>query len=193
MPDVPLARAERHLALGATVTTIDSMDIAARPKPRELRIRPVRPADWSALAAFYDALGAEHRRSRFLGYGSVSPELAQWMCAVDHRQAEGMVAVEVRADETERICGHLCMEPSGHGSEELAVAVADDCRHMGLGHRLVLAGLDWAREHEVSQVTATAFATNAPVLHLLADSAPGVTMRTLDDGLVEIDIPVTTH
>ena len=66
-------------------------------------------------------------------------------------------AVEVRADGTERICGHLCMEPSGHGSEELAVVVADDRRHTGLGRRLVLAGLEWAHEHGVAQVTATAF------------------------------------
>lgn len=169
------------------------MDIATRPDLQELRIRPVQPTDWPALAAFYDALGAERRRSRFLGYGSVTPELAQRMCAVDHRRAEGMVAVEVRADGTERICGHLCMEPSGHGSEELAVAVADDCRHMGLGHRLVLAGLDWAREHEVSQVTATTFGTNTRFLRLLADSAPGVTLRPLDDGIVEVGIPVAAR
>jgi len=166
------------------------MDNQTRPLPPMTCIRPVQPTDWPALAAFYDALPPEDRRSRFLGYASVTIQAAQRMCAVDHRAAEGFVAVAIRDDGTERICGHLCLEPSGHDSEELAVAVAEDCQGMGLGHRLVDAGLGWAQAHHVQQVTATAFTSNAPVLRLLGGSAPGVTMRTLRGGIVEVAIPV---
>ena len=161
-----------------------------RPQPPMTCIRPVQPTDWPALAAFYGALRPEDRHSRFLGYADVTDLAAQRMCAVDHRAAEGFVAVAMRDDGTERICGHLCLEPSGHASEELAVAVAEDCQGMGLGHRLVGAGLGWAQAHHVRQVTATAFTSNAPVLRLLAGSGPGVTMRPLRGGIVEVAIPV---
>ncbi len=114
------------------------------------------------------------------------------MCAVDHRAAEGFLAVSRRDDGTERICGHLCLEPSGHGSEELAVAVAADCQGMGLGHRLVEAALGWARLRACPEVYATAFTSNAPVLRLLGGSAPGVTMRPLRGGIVEVAIPVAS-
>jgi RimJ/RimL family protein N-acetyltransferase len=155
-------------------------------------IRPVQPTDWWALTAFYEALPQEDRRSRFLGYACVTPETTHRMCAVDHRDAEGFVAISLRADGSERICGHLCLEPGGHDSEELAVAVAEDCQGMGLGHRLVEAGLGWALAHHMHQVTAIAFTSNASVLRLLAGSAPGVTMRALRGGIVEVAIPVLT-
>ncbi len=161
-------------------------------KPPMTCIRPVQPTDWPALASFYAALPREDRRSRFLGYTSVTAEAAQRMCAVDHGAAEGFVAVSLQDDGRERICGHLCLEPSGHDSEELAVAVAEDHQGMGLGHRLVEAGLGWAQAHDVQRVTATAFTSNAPILRLLGGSAPGVTIRALRGGIVEVAIPVAT-
>jgi RimJ/RimL family protein N-acetyltransferase len=166
------------------------MDTPIRPQPPMMCIRPVQPTDWPALTAFYAALPPQDLHSRFLGYACVSPETAQAMCAVDHCDAEGFVAVSLRGDGTERICGHLCLEPCGHDAEELAVAVAEDCQDMGLGHRLVEAGLGWAQVHHVQRVTATAFTNNEPVLRLLAGSARGVTMRPLRGGIVEVAIPV---
>ena len=188
--DASGVRAERLLAPGSVPIMICPMDTPIRPQPPMTCIRSVQPTDWPALAAFYDAMSPQDRHSRFLGYGCVSPETAQRMCAVDHRAAEGFVAVSLRDDGTERICGHLCLEPCGHDSEELAVAVAEDCQGMGLGHRLVAAGLGWAQAHHVQQVTATAFTNNEPILRLLAGSAPGVTMRPLRGGIVEVAIPV---
>jgi acetyltransferase len=166
------------------------METLTGPQLPMMCIRPVQPTDWPALTAFYGALPADDRHDRFLGYACVTPETIRRMCAVDHHDAEGFVAVSLRADGTERIWGHLCMEPCGHRSEELSVAVAEDCQGMGLGRRLVEAGLGWARANHTQQVTATAFTSNAPVLRLLAGSAPGVTMRSLRGGIVEVAIPV---
>lgn len=166
------------------------MDMTSRPVRQQPYIRPVAGSDWPAVAAFYAALDDEARRSRFLGCTWVSAEAAQRMCAVDHRRAEGLVACTVEPDGSERICAHLCMEPCGHGMEELAVAVAADWRGMGLGRRLVDAGLEWARDHDVARVTATAFATNSAVLRLLVGSTPGVTTHAHRGGTVDIDIPV---
>ena len=90
-------------------------------------------------------------------------------CTPDHDHREGFVAVIHATDGSgERIVGHLCLEPAGGHVAEVAVAVADDVQHQGIGRRLLDAGVRWALAEGFTTLTASAFLGNAPIHHLLA-------------------------
>jgi acetyltransferase len=139
-------------------------------EPGAVRIRAIRPNDEAELRCFYAGLSPESRRTRFF---AVSPGLSQAQshafCTTDHDHREGFVAVaRIGPDRDERIVGHLCLEPDGTETAEVAVAVADEFQHRGIGRRLLTAGAAWARREHISHLTATMLAGNAPIHRLLA-------------------------
>jgi RimJ/RimL family protein N-acetyltransferase len=126
-------------------------------------IRPITPLDAPALERFYASLSDESRILRFLGWtAGVGHERSRTFCTADHEHREGFVAVD--GDE---IVGHLCIEPDGTGSAEVAIAVADRLHGMGIGHRLLDAGVVWGRKAGLHRFTATAFAWNTRLLRLI--------------------------
>ena len=107
-----------------------------------VHIRRIRRADTAALEAFYAGLSGESRRTRFFSVaGRPSHAQSVSFCTPDHDHREGFVAVVGTAGgSAERIVGHLCLEPAGGHVAEVAVAVADDVQHQGIGRRLLDAG-----------------------------------------------------
>ena len=95
--------------------------------PHGAQIRPVRRGDGPALSAFYAALSADSRRTRFFGAcRSITDLQARQFARARERGGSGWVAL----DADHRIVGHLCLEPlelKGDRVEEVAVAVADAC------------------------------------------------------------------
>ena len=67
----------------------------------------------------------------------------------------------------DRVVGHLCIEPDEHGVAEIAVAVADSWQGLGIGRRLLDAGVAWARSAGVRRLVATAFISNTRILRLV--------------------------
>ena len=67
----------------------------------------------------------------------------------------------------QRIVGHLCVEPDGVRSAEIAVAVADAYQRQGIGRRLIRAAVQWGRRVGLRRLDATAFATNAKLIALM--------------------------
>jgi acetyltransferase len=150
----------------------------------EIRIRPVRPDDSVELRRFYEGLSPDSRLRRFLGVvRGLSDTQARLFCAPDHRHDEGFVAVA-----GERIVGHLCLEPDGRETAEVAIAVADAWQGHGIGHRLMDAGLRWARAAGVTTLTATMFADNAAIQRLLLGLGLRAGSRYVSAGVTEIRI-----
>lgn len=150
-------------------------------------IRPVTPADRSELARFYAALSSDSRNARFLGATTGPTEGAvATFCGADHAHREGLVAVARMADdEEERIVGHLCLDPIGDGTFEMAIAVADGWRRHGLGRALLAEAMAWARRRGVPALRATMLATNAPVLGLIRSMRRDVRFDAPEVGVVE--------
>jgi len=146
--------------------------IALTPPPTDTatRIRRIRRSDAHALERFYADLSGESRRTRFFSVGGrPSHERSESFCTPDHDHAEGFVAVLPTTNGAgERIVGHLCLEPAGGHTAEVAVAVADDLQHRGIGRRLLDAGVRWALAEGFTTLTASAWIGNAPIHHLLA-------------------------
>src|SRR4249920_3849136 len=90
-------------------------------------IRAVRSTDADGLQHFYSGLSQEARRKRFLHVcRGPSPSECAVFCTTDHDHREGFVAIDRGHPGGERIVGHLCLEPDGAGSAEVAIAVADE-------------------------------------------------------------------
>lgn len=155
-----------------------------------VRVRAIRPTDAADLERFYTALSPESRRTRFFAITSaLSHAQSVGFCATDHGHREGFVAVVGGSPfRDERIVGHLCLEPDGADTAEVAIAVADDLQHQGIGRRLMAAGLAWARREHIARITATMFASNAAISRLLAGLGLPVQERSGGAGVAEITI-----
>lgn len=155
-----------------------------------VRVRAIRPTDAAELERFYGALSPESQRSRFLAIPSpLTHAQSVGFCTTDHDHREGFVAVVAGGPlGYERIVGHLCLEPDGAGAAEVAIAVADEFQHQGIGRRLMTAGLAWAQREHIARLTATMFASNAPINRLLAGLGLPVKERFAGAGVAEITI-----
>jgi RimJ/RimL family protein N-acetyltransferase len=168
--------------------------VRARPYGRSMdtmRIRPIRPGDVSRLQRFYAELSAEDRRTRFLQVGArLTERQAFSFCTPDHAHRDGFVAVLAEGSPDERIVGHLCLEPDGPETAEVAIAVGGDFRHVGLGQRLLVEGIAWARGEGIARLTATMFADNAPIQRLLRSLGRPTVERSLGGGVTEVVIDI---
>lgn len=155
-----------------------------------VRVRAIRPTDALNLERFYAALSPESRRSRFFSVGlALSDGQSVSFCTTDHDHREGFVAVVDGGPEgKERIVGHLCVEPDGADTAEVAIAVADEFQHRGIGRRLMAAGAAWARRERIARFTATMLASNAPIHRLLIGLGAPTRLQYVGDGLAEITI-----
>ena len=143
VPTRPIA-STRHRAPTRPAPPIASGGVVRRSAPT-VRVRAIRPADHDTLRAFYGSLSDESRRTRFLGSSSgIGDGQSTWFCSPDHAHREGFIAT-IRGPRAGRIVGHVCIEPDGPASAEVAVAVADELQGRGIGRALVEAAVEWAR------------------------------------------------
>lgn len=154
-----------------------------RQLPTGVVIRAIDPADTPALRRFYEGLSQDSIDARFHGaMRGIPEELALAFCGPDHLRREGLVAVAAGSDGTETVVGHLCLEPAPEGDREIAVAVADAWQHLGIGHALVLSGIDWCRAHGSRRVRAAIRWSNPAIMGLLRSVGRPVTVHSTADG-----------
>lgn len=155
-------------------------------------IRRIRPTDSVALRAFYAGLSDESRRTRFFGLtAGIGERQATLFCSADHDHREGFVAVVPAADgdaASERIVGHVCLEPDGPDTAEVSVAVADDLRHRGIGRHLVDAAIGWARDEGLAALSATMLADNPAIARLLTSLGLATVSRPIGADVVALRI-----
>lgn len=155
-------------------------------------IRPIEASDAAGLSAFYAALSPESRRRRFLGSGvGLSDAVASRMAGVDHRTADGYVAVLAEAGASDgEIIGHLCLEPCGEGLNEVAVAVADRFHGQGIGRRLMREAVASARRRGLHGLRASLFHENTAMRRLLVGTGVPVTRTGNDGAILEVALPI---
>lgn len=154
-----------------------------------VRIRRIVPSDHAGLRALYAGLSDESRRLRFFGPCSgIATSEATRFCTPDHDHREGFVAVIEIAGLADEVVGHVCVEPDGPNSAEVAIAVADDLHGRGIGRRLVERGVEWARTDGLTTLTATMLAGNPRIQRLLTGLGMPSASRAIGAGVVEIRI-----
>ncbi len=166
--------------------TADRADRRGRRPTSSVRIRPIGPDDDDRLREFYAGLSAESRRTRFLGASDgIGGRQSRYFCAPDHAHREGFVAV---AETTDRIVGHICLEPDGRARAEVAVAVADDFQGNHVGRRLVETAVTWARAEGLETLTATMLGGNPAIQRLLTGIGWPSVAVAVGGGVVAIEI-----
>ena len=129
-------------------------------------VRPIRPDDKAALAAFFERLSPESRRRRFL---APKPRLTArdlaFLTEVDGRDHVALVAV----DPDDGIVGvaRYAAWRDGSGLAEIAFAVAEDWQGRGLATALAGRLVEHARGSGLAGLTASTFVENLAARALL--------------------------
>lgn len=140
-------------------------------------VRPIRPDDADMLQAFVRGLSEE---SRYFRFASTLPELPARMLArytlIDYDREMALVAVHKERhakddgtfEETERIIGvsRYITNPD-QTTCEFSLAVADDFSGQGLGSRMMLAIIDFARSKGLSEIIGLILSNNSRMLKLM--------------------------
>jgi acetyl coenzyme A synthetase (ADP forming)-like protein len=144
-----------------------------------LRLRPVRPDDADGLRTLHDRLSAESRRFRFFGVGRGSEDEVSRLLRADHDDDFALVA-----EAAHRLVGvatYSRIEGAPHRAE-VAFAIADPLRGLGIGTRMLdtLAGI--ARDHRIEVFEADVLLDNQRMMRVFLDSGFEVEKR-LDGGI----------
>jgi acetyltransferase len=143
----------------------------------EYTVRPVHPDDASMLQEFVRKLSPESRYFRFV---SSMQELPATMLSrftlIDYDREMALVAVirerrsgaDGRATEASRIVGvsRYITNPD-RTSCEFSLVVSDDFKGKGLGSRLMLSIMDFAREKGLTEIEGLVLANNPAMLKLM--------------------------
>lgn len=158
-----------------------------------ITIRAIEPGDQAALKRFYSGLSSTSLSRRFLGASNgIGDRTAALFCGPDHEHREGFVAIlegmDATAPSEPAIVAHLCIEPSGPGEVEMAIAVADAWQRHGIGRRLLSACIGWAERHGIERLRASMLSTNVAILSLLRSIGRPVALTMASGGVVDATI-----
>lgn len=87
-----------------------------------------------AIREFLDRFCLDSRRMRFFSAAADMRLAAHWAASVDAKERLGLLAL----DAYERVLGHAAYVRVDGTEAEVAVEVADDMHHLGLGTMLLL-------------------------------------------------------
>jgi GNAT superfamily N-acetyltransferase len=148
-------------------------------------IRQIEPSDKPLVRAFYDELSDRSRRLRYLvPTNTLSDEDLRYFTEVDHERHEAMVAVDGA-----RIVGvaRYVRAPRDRESAEVAVVVADDRQHEGIGTALLDRLTERARENGIARYTALVSEDNDIVTGALERAGAE---RTGTDGAGDVEFAI---
>ncbi len=150
-----------------------------------LRLRPLGPEDGDRLCRLYERLSPESVYRRFLSPMPVPrPALLARLLDLDHRDREAIAALD--GDDIVAVARYA--RRPGLEVAEIAVVVADDWQHRGLGRLLMRRLARLARWRGIRAFTGNIAGENRPAL-LLVRSAPRASARWTT-GEVEFEIPL---
>jgi len=144
-----------------------------------LTVRPITIADIDRLYDLFGRLSAESVHSRFFSPIRRPPvSFMLRLAAVDHMRREALVALE-----DDRIVAVARYDaPAGAHEAEIAVTVADDWQHRGVGRRLAKQLACLAVHSGYDAFTATMLPDNRAALGLVHRLSPDATVRFAGGG-----------
>jgi acetyltransferase len=132
----------------------------------KILLRPIRPEDEPAMVKFHEALSERTVYLRYFHMEKLSSRIAHERllrkCFIDYDREIALVAERVNPGSGEReiiAVGRLTRAPSNRDAE-VAVLVADQFQHCGLGNELLARLIQIAREEKLERVVATILLEN---------------------------------
>ena len=135
-----------------------------------LTIRPIQIDDLEMQRDFIRGLSPAAKRFRFFGGVSElpSPELRR-LCDVDGKYSMAFVATVIRNGREVEIGVARYAPYAGSNTREMAVTVADEWQHRGLGTTLVKHLIETAKLNRVTQLFSVALVDNDAMAALAKD------------------------
>jgi len=134
--------------------------------PDRLTIRPIRPEDAAAHAAFFARLSPQDVRFRFFSaIRELSAEQTVRLTQVDYDREMAFVAVNETTGDTVGV-SRLACDAAGR-SGEFAVIVQQDMKGRGLASHLMRRLIAWARMRGLNEVVGQVLADNQPMLSFI--------------------------
>jgi RimJ/RimL family protein N-acetyltransferase len=151
---------------------------------RRCRIRRLRPGDGERLHACFARMSDAARQTRFFAAKRhlSAAEIAYFSApdGWDHL-ALGAVVLAASGREAELLGAVRCLRfPGAHGTADLAIALADDARGLGLGEALLTALLRQARPRGISAFHCEVLRHNQPMRRLAERFGGGVVEANAD-------------
>ena len=126
-------------------------------------IRPIRPEDAAAHAAFFARLPPQDVRFRFFSALRELPaEQIARLTQVDYDREIAFVAVREATRETVGVA--RLVQDAADSAGEFAIVVQPDVKGQGLARHLMQRLFDWARVRGVTEIVGMVLAENAPML-----------------------------
>jgi len=132
----------------------------------QVLIRPIRPEDEPAMAKFHETLSDRSVYLRFFHMDKLSSRVAHTRllrkCFIDYDREMALVAERMHPEGAEReimAVGRLTRTP-GTKEAEVAVLVADQFQHCGLGSELLGRLIQVGRDEKMERITATILPEN---------------------------------
>jgi L-amino acid N-acyltransferase YncA len=149
-----------------------------------LDVRPAEPADAPALLAFFEGLSTETAYRRF--FGPPSRRSLRLLSEPDGVQHVAVVALDDGV-----VTGVASYHRFGERDDaaDLAVVVADEYRHRGLGTWMVRRLARHAHRHGIRRLTATVLADNRPALEFVRAVDPDAARRHAGTS-VDVEFPL---
>jgi acetyltransferase len=164
----PPAGAERyaHMAIHPYPTHLESR--MQLPEGIDLILRPIRPEDAEIEQAFVRGLSSESKYFRFVSaLQELSPSMLARFTQIDYDREMALIAVlEEDHRETEVGVARYIINPDGE-SCEFALVITDQWQHKGIGHKIMDALMDIARDKGLKTMEGDVLASNRSMLSLV--------------------------
>lgn len=160
---------------------------------RRVRLRPLRPDDRTRLAAGYRGLSDQSAYRRFF---TVFPELSasqlRFLTDIDHHGHEAIGAEDPSTGHGLGVARYVrsATDPT---EAEVAVTVADDWQHAGVGTALLAALAERASAEHIATFTAEVLTENRALPALLGRLGQVELEHTDDPGTLTARVAVTPH
>ena len=156
-----------------------------------LRLRQWHRADRPLWQRAFDHLSATTRYRRFLTpTPALSERLTRDLTELDHHDHEAVIALDDATGEGVGLARYV-RDAVRRDTAEVAVTVADDWQHRGVGGALLRALRDRAVAEGISSFTAYMLADNRPMMALLEELGP-VRVTGRYGEAVEAEVGLTT-
>jgi GNAT superfamily N-acetyltransferase len=158
------------------VTTASEHPIVAG---QSVTIRPMHSSDSAMEDAFVRNLSIETKHYRFLGgVKELSAAELRHLCDVDGRHSMAFVATIEKDGHETQIGVSRYAEGSKEHLREMAVTIADEWQHKGLGRLLAQRLIEYARSHGVTQLYSVDLADNSAMRSLANELGMSVRRNT---------------
>jgi acetyltransferase len=136
----------------------------------EVTIRPMTPADIKLEAQFVKELSAQTKHNRFMeGVNELSDATLKKLCDIDGKHVMAFLATINQNDQEKQIGVSRYAVGDKENEGEIAVTVADEWQHHGIGKLLMAPLIEYAKNNGITLLYSLDLTSNQAMKHLAKD------------------------